>query len=308
MASRYDPKTDKTLTTAQRKIGGFYDIKKGSTAKGAFRVASNPTARGYSSGYHEAALTTDSHDWLQKRTPTGPGVSAFPASAPTPLRGKRIREANVASTIAAGDGSRTDTAQTVMAVPRAFGGGPAGHSGSGVSQTHQAHAHDLLRETTAAILADSRMTPGGVAVTSAALTVATMAPGEVASKAVNIKALKAKEVASSWEARREEAKIRTEALHAQLSSTERKVVREHVDAFFGKLPADRKLGSDGVTSPARKRQKVGNNFTSGGGYEKRPLSPALLLPPKRVESAKFSSEEARQATLYASQPFRTPRS
>lgn len=231
------------------------------------------------------------------------------AKTPLPLRGKPIVEANVNTVISAGDGLRTDTAQTVLSVPKAFGGGAAGHSGSGVKTTHQADAHDLLRESTAALLNEKKLTPGVAAVTYGALSVAMMAPGIVASKAVDIKQLKAQHVMADWESRREEAKARVEAMHAQLTPQEQATVHQHMSDVFSKLPTDRRLAHGRSTSPVRGKGVVGKNAVSGGDYvaASQDVLPGPRLAPPVRQTGQTIDDHARQATSYFTEPFRTRR-
>ncbi len=300
---------DITLTSGQRKRKGFADISSMLPAskkikKGAFRNASNRTQHGYSSGYHEAGITTDTVDHLQQRAVNATtGISSFSSSAPKPLRSQTFLETNVEPVLYAGDGARTDTAQTILSVPTKDGGGAAGHSGSGVKTTKQAAAHDLLRETTVEMLQNPHLTDRAAAVTFGALSVASMAPGEVASTAQQAKQLKAKQVASEWEDRREEAKARVESLFQSLSPQEQQQVHQQMKNVFGKLPQQRQLTQQRCTSPARFTGKQGGNALSGGGYSSKAhvsRSPSTVFQPQSTDT----NQQAREATLYMTQLFR----
>lgn len=301
---------DNTLTLVQQKRGGFFDFKplpiqKKKITKGAFRFESNPTVHGYSSGYHESGITTDTTDHLWNRTQLGNGLSAFPSAAPTPLKGEKFYESNVDSILKAGDGARTDTAQTILSVPQTHGGGSAGHSGSNVKTTKQKQAHDLLRKTTVDMLRDNDMTPGVASVTFGALTVASMAPGNLASQAVDAKKIKASQIKDHWESQREEAKSRVEHMYQTLSPKEQARVNHHMSNVFKSLPSDRRLANGRCTSPVRDKKRVGTNALTGGGYVSSSNdvlpTPTHSLP---IKGNMSNEEYARTATLYMTQPFR----
>lgn len=324
-ANTYTISGDKTLTNTQEEQGGVVDLnailrshstnaqaKKGNIpnlTKDVFRARSNPTKQGYSSGYHEAGLTTNMANHLIKRVKeAGTSSVANDTNTPTQLRDLPILENNVSMVLFAGEGLRTDTAQTVLSVPQASGGGATGHSGSGVKTTNQANAHDLLRESTAALLNEKKLTPGVAAVTYGALSVAMMAPGIVASKAEDIKKLKAQHVMVKWESLREEAKARVEAMHAQLTAEEQATVNQHISNVFNNLPDDRRLALGRCTSPVRDKGVITNGI-SGGGYvaANQDVLPGPKLAPPVRQTGQTMDEHARQATSYFTEPFRTQR-
>ena len=309
-AHRYRIERDRTLTSSQQTLRGFVDVNAALTGrlskKNYFRVPSNPTVHSFSSGYHEAGLTTDSANHLTARLHRQKGISQFRSNAPEPLRNKKFYEANVSTVMHAGDGLRTDTAQTVLSVPRWDGGGGAGHSGSGVKQSGQKSAHDLLRESTVELLQNKNLTSGIAAVAFGAFAVASMAPGEVASKTPNIRKLKAQHVRDHWEQNREEVKARVEDQYQRLSTNEQQEVDTHMQSFFQKLPKNRRLANGRCTSPVRDTRRQHKNAVSGGGYVSKKND--ILPEPRKKRSAIHSDQDAREATSYFTQPFRSNRS
>src|SRR5579871_4798746 len=81
----YSMDADRTLTTGQAK-GGFRPevvsslLSRRPIRKSAFRFASNPTKRGFKSGYHESFVVTDMTDHLSGRGKTKTsGLSQMPS-------------------------------------------------------------------------------------------------------------------------------------------------------------------------------------------------------------------------------------
>ncbi|WP_457282552.1 hypothetical protein [Polaromonas sp. P5_D5] len=302
----YKASQDRTLTPMQAKDGfrpQVVDMVVGSKAfpKGAFRYASNPTSHGISSGYHEAFVVTDMTPKLQKRVKHAKGMSAMPAMEEASWKAfshATFPESNIRPMMEAGDGARTDTARTILSGP---GGSVAGHSGSGVRSTGQAAAHDMLRAASMAALQDTEMTPAAMAVTAAAATVLTMAPGALASRAEGAEKLKDKRALGTWEDDRNQAKERLAQVYGALKPAEKAVVRRHLQALAISVGGTRTLDPAQPSSPRRSTALEAGNAVAGGGYDGSQIGgKASKAPP--------ASGSARDITQYVSEPFRVDRS
>ena len=313
-ASRFDmtsgtryATTDRTLTLSQRASGGFKPDAH--TTSEDFRFRSNPTTVGVSSGYHEAAVTTDTFTFFRNADDQGDGTAELPSTANTAplqaLQGAIVDKSVLDFLLGAADGFRTDTALTILSAPD---GEPAGHSGSGISQSGQSAAHDLVREACARILQDpetAKVTPQAVTVALGAYVVGSIAPGEVA-RLVSTDTLKAGPTAiATWEQRRNEAKARVEGLFATLSDDEKTYVQRHSQAFLTSADptGGRHLGQN--ATPARKRAtslpRLETNHgteVSGGKYDQTRAHEASTAPPLASAS---------DVGVYVTQPFRLDR-
>lgn len=321
----YHASDDLTLTKTQAKSGGFRPdvvssvVKRKTISEGSFRVASNPTKDGFSSGYHEAFVVTDMTPKLAQRklVPPKPPTTTAPSGPPVPpppvlsqmptmtsgfwkqYSGKSFPEKNVETLVQIGDGARTDTARTILSAPK---GGVAGHSGSGVYTGGQPQAHDLVRTQSMNVLSDPLMTPEAATVIASATMVYSIAPGELASKATGAHRLKAKKAKDTWEADRNEAKERVEAMHSTLSTSDRAVVEKHMDRFVASLgDSGRKRESGRATSPLRERTApTSTKPIQGGGYDT-----SLTITGKPSEAPPTGSPAER--SQYATAPFRVSR-
>jgi hypothetical protein len=321
----YHASDDLTLTKTQAKSGGFRPdvvssvVKRKTISEGSFRVASNPTKDGFSSGYHEAFVVTDMTPKLAQRTlvppqpptttaPSGPPVPPLPTLSKMPAMssgfwkqysGKSFPEKNVEALVQLGDGARTDTARTILSAPK---GGVAGHSGSGVYTGNQPQAHDLVRTQAMNVLSDPLMTPEAATVIASATMVYSIAPGELASKATGASKLKAKKAKDTWEDDRNQAKERVEAMRSSLSSSDQAVVEKHMDTFVSSLgDSGRKREGSRATSPLRERSApTSTRPIQGGGYE---ASLTITGNPSEAPPTGGPAERAQ----YATAPFRVPR-
>lgn len=277
--ARYNSAQDLTLTAAQAAAGGFRPM---SLNGGEFRVASNPTLANYSSGYHEASVTTDTFIFLRGATDNKNGTHTLPGTVPkgsffTPYGGTVVHSDNLNYVLKYADGFRTDTAQTILSAPVGLA---AGHSGSGTDTTGQSAAHDLLRKKIMDILVlppttTKGLTERSVATLLASITVTSMAPAEIARKITGGTAtLKAGDTArAQWEAKRNEAKRRVQEMFDTLTPDEKAFVHAHGDDFMdstqsGLTPKPRRIPSLRATSP--ERDINGGDLTlgevAGGGY------------------------------------------
>ncbi len=299
--------TDQTLTASQQESGGF---KPEAHETGEdFRFRSNPTTLGISSGYHEAAVTTDNFTFFRGADDQGDGTAQLPSSANTgPL--KAIADAVVDKSVLdfllqAADGFRTDTAVTILSAPD---GEPAGHSGSGIAQSGQSAAHDLLREACTRILEDPESTTvsqQAITVALGAYVVGSIAPGKVA-RLVTTSTLKAgQDAIDTWEARRNDAKARVEGLFVTLPEKEQAYVQRHSQAYLTAADSTggRHLGQN--TKPRFKRAtslpRIEKNYgseVSGGKYDESRGNESTPAPA-------FGS--ASDVGLYVTQPFRLDR-
>jgi hypothetical protein len=303
----YAPQTDLTLTKSQAKVGGFRPdvvstvVKSGAIRKGAFRVASNPTQDGFSSGYHESFVVTDMTDKLARRVKSSKTHSALPKEKSGYWKkqsGNTFPEANLDSLLQIGDGMRTDTARTILSGPNSTF---AGHTGSGAKTTNQSQAHDILRDQSVRVLSDPLMTPDAMAVIGGATTVFSMAPGEKASRVKDVGKLKSKKALKTWEKDRNEAKRRVQQLHDLLPPSEQALVEKHMDTFVKDLgDKSRNRPKGRATSPIREISQQKSNFVFGGGYDP---SITTFGAPSKI----FSSGDVRAKSTFMTESFRDPR-
>ncbi|WNL44174.1 hypothetical protein RKE25_12110 [Dyella sp. BiH032] len=305
----YTAKSDKTLTASQAKSGGFRpDVVKQvaagkSISKGSFRSPSNPTRRGFKSGYHEAYVVTDATKVLSQRKKSSKGFSQLPKNSSGSWKkhsGAKIREQNVRPALEAGDGARTDTSRTILSAP---GGKVAGHTGSGVKTTGQAEAHNLLRDQSVRALSDPQLSPAAQGVVAGLTTLWSMAPGKNAAQAQGASKLKDKQARKTWEEDRNEGKRRLWANFKNLPKAERKAVLKHDEAFHKSLQdKKRKRSMDRPGSPLRETGPSKKNSPIHGGdyFKKEPSS-------KRPKVEPPTSGSPRDTALHITEPFRAPR-
>jgi hypothetical protein len=309
MDSIYTVATDRTLTSSQRRSGGFRPAigeairRRQKVPKGGFRFPSNPTKEGFSSGYHEAFVVTDATPVFGQRSASGAGKSKFPKSSSRYWQrhtGVTFSESSLSSMMDVGDVARTDTARTILSAPD---GEVAGHSGSGVRTTNQGPAHDLLRDHSVRILSDTHLTPSAMAALASATTVASMAPGQLASTASGAGKLKHKRSRSTWEDDRNQAKERTSLLFRRLPSAQQLRVRTHMQSLMDSFgDSGRQLEKGRATSPLRETGPSSSSAAiHGGGYLKKRRGSMPDVP------GLSSTASAREQTLYGTQPFRLSR-
>jgi hypothetical protein len=293
----YSSRNDKTLTKSQAKKGAFRGdfLKKKNSS---FRSASNKTLDGHRSGYHESFLTTDTAVNLRKTHKTG----KFPETnrkVYAPIIGKEIDRDRIKAFIDIADGSRTDTAQTVLSGPN---NKAAGHSGSNVSTVGQSRSHDLIRNVGMDALMDTDLNVTEAVVLSGALTVSSMAPGVEANKLKSINKLKSSSP-QEHEPSRNMAKKRVFSEFGKLSAGGRARVRKHMKPYFKSINDDiptRFLGKGMPTSPLRKPETHPNSFVSGMGYDL-----TSEMSPPSITIAK--NAKPKEKALYLTQPFRANR-
>lgn len=309
----YSAKNDPTLTARQAEIGGFRpDAYK--TVLGEYRGKSNKTLGGYSSGYHELAVTTSSMKFLRNATTSGRGMSVLPSTSSHDFfrdyYGKKVNSEALGWVLRSGDGFRSDTAQTIMSGPN---GKAAGHTGSGVDTTGQDAAHVLLRVKIMDLL-DPKLknTPGfterALTTILASISISSVAPGEVArTVSGGTGFLKAGEKAKrDWEVNRNEAKNRVQHLFDALDEDEQRFVRAHAGDFLfstqgGAKNGPRKLGPGRSTSPPRVTTGPSDRGkdVQGGGYLRGQSATAA---PRQMGDVALKGQ-----SLWATQPFRNPR-
>ncbi len=307
----YSIARDETLTSLQASTSSFRrqvvdDLVAGkAVTKGAFRYASNPTLRGFSSGYHEAFVVTDMTDKLARRTKAGKfsrmpkeksGIWAKHSQA-------KFSESQLKPMLIAGDMARTDTARTILSAP---GGEAAGHSGSGVKTTGQGPAHDLLRKHSMSALQGGSLSQKGWEVQSGAMTIYSMAPGMLGSQAHNASKLKDQAARDDWEDRRNESKLRLHAEFKKLAQDEQDTIMGNIKPYAKDISAsgERLTSLDAPASPLRstKRPKA-SNALQGGAYESGKKARLTAEPQEWLGASSKPGETA----AYITQPFRTPR-
>jgi hypothetical protein len=311
----YTPSRDTTLTLTQSEAGGFRPQALYNPGID-FRADSTPTLSGFSTGYHEAAVTTDTFNILSSATDNRNGTHTLVVEKDNAFfkkyNGHEVNSTSRDIVMSLADVYRTFTSQTIMSAPR---GKAAGHPGSNIKETGKNKAHDLIRKSTMDILRlDPKTTLGmtrkSVATLFAAITVTSMAPGEVARTVKGgtsgLKDFRAKPV---WEENRNEGKKRTEALFQDLTPSEQHFVTYYSTAFMnstqeGVTTFKRNIPSLRATSPEREVRIVSvTNEVQGGAYidGERSVSPGRSRP--SIAPPTTISEQG----LYATQSFRTYR-
>lgn len=304
---KYNPTNDNTLTGIQQSNSGFQPSAFLSSKN--FRFYSTATVWGYSTGYHEAAVTTDTFNFLRRATPNYDGTFTLPHVPDNSFFKKYIGRkvsGNVLEIILKqADGFRTDTAQTILSAPN---GEAAGHSGSGLDTKGQAGAHDLLRDQIMKVVLlnppPKELTEKSVACLFGSVMVTSMAPGEVVRASLDSRGLKAAHAKANWEAYRNQAKNRVNLMFTNLSKEEKKFVEEHSTGFMNstnsqKSGSPRQIEPKRSVSPFRDAGQPVKEQVSGGGY--RPHSATYNQPdysPPTLES---------QIGIFISQPFRAAR-
>ena len=270
-ATPYDPAHDLTLNSAQASTAQFKSAAD-------FRNPSNPTVHGYSSGYHEAALTTDMYNRVgAARKGKGDTFGFNYGRSDGPLaQTHTLQTATVDQVLALGDGFRTDTAQTILSAPEGAG---AGHSGSGMYTQGQAPAHDLLRAAMLDIMEDGLSDEAGINTKSisaamGAINIASMAPAVLARTVQAKPGLKAAEAGPVWEQKRTLAKARLNNIMQTLGPKERDYVIGKAQKFLtSTMPApaagetpNRVLASGRGASPDRVIHSAPSDAIQGGQY------------------------------------------
>ncbi len=307
----YKAATDKTLTSKQAKSGGFQPVgtQKVVNAKpideGEFRVSSNPTTSGHSSGYHESFAPTDTMRFLSNRKPNNDGTATLPPwNSPTVLpsySGTKIIESNVKPVAEASDGARTDTARTILSVPN---GGAAGHTGSSVKTTGQPAAHNVLRHQVMRTLQEPGVTSGVAGVLAGATTIMSMAPGTIASTAKNANQLKDRQARTQHETNRNDAKRKLDEHYEGLSPSEQAIVMKIAKQGMTDLNDNsRTLLPDRPHSPLRDPIGTPGAPISGGGYLSAVTTPA---PPSTTFPVLPTSASAPVTSMSLTSPTTMP--
>jgi hypothetical protein len=278
----YDVNLDSTLRDIQRDI--FADSPYN------FRSPSNPTTLLFSTGYHESVVTTDMFTYLQKTTELKGDRAQLSNSTKSKIigayTGKIVSKTIVESLKALGDGFRTDTAQTILSGPN---GTAAGHSGSNLSTTGQASAHDLLRKKVLDILEHTESETKGysekaLATLMGAITVASIAPATVARSIEDSGKLKDFSAPERWEKDRNEMKARVNASFVELTDDEKLFVLQHTQSFMESIKdTNREMDKEKPFSPERDvNYKDSGKTIMGGGYTDKLVGRPKLEPPSSV--------------------------
>lgn len=309
----YEPGGDRTLTGTQAARHAFY-----MEGDRSFRKDSNRTIYSYSTGYHEAAVTTDAYKIYKDATDNHNGKHTLnvPNEQSFFKHGDEVYSSSLKLVLGLADGYRTDTAQTILSAPDHKAGG---HPGSEIALTGQPGAHDLVRQKNMDLLrldADSTagMTEHSVAVIFASVTVTSMAPGELARTVEGgTTSLKAKQAKPVWEENRNEAKARVQLLYDNLLPEERTFVDIHTKDFLkstqtsegikgakSKGSYSRYMAPSRSNSPMRKTRGGDAGEVQGGSYLSSP------------EGSKRTAQKApplspREFGMYVTEPFRAER-
>lgn len=303
---RYQLAKSGTLTTAQRKAGGFAPTAFRTRAP--FRVKSTRTSLGYSTGYHEAAVTTDHLYYLRDAVNNLNGTHTLPRTSKASYFGRRQFGGLKVDSVVLGwilqhaDGFRTDTAQTILSAPS---GQTAGHSGSGLSQVNQGAAHDLLRQKIMDLVKLKHTTPGltedSLIVIFGSITVTSMAPGELARATLKGGTAGLKggdEARDQWEARRNQAKERVQQLFDLLSKPEQDFVHQHAVEFLRSTDQGSTTGRlirRGRSNSLSRDDSQVSSAVAGRGYRHPSLAPPQgeLPPANRPERGAYITEPFR---------------
>lgn len=282
----YAMEDDSTLTTSQANNGRF-----GTPAD--FRSRSNETLSGHSSGYHEAFVPTDYYKALAAAKANKNGTFTYVALGQTIDISAERR--SVLMSVA--DTFRTDTARTVLSAPN---GAVAGHSGSGVRQTNQAAAHDILREmiNDLAIMSHPGITPESLAVAGGIVMCYSIAPAVLAATAENIDQMKDQAFLASYETARDQMKVRVTVANQLLTPAERAFTAYVTQSMCMKVGGGRL--ADGCVSPRRFTSSSSSSSSSstmpqGGGYIAQSgtfanSSPSMLPPAETNQLGAYASE------------------
>ena len=286
-AKNYRMGIDKTLTSSQASKRVFRGMKD-------FRSKSNPTLKGYSTGYHEAVVTTDHYNYLKSAKDNLDGthtLSSSKSSVFAKYSGIKVDSSILNDIMELGDSFRTDTAQTILSAPDGL---VADHSGSDINTVGQSDAHNLLREKVMNIVLLPKSTKGlskrSIATIFAAVAVTSMAPGELARTVTGgTSSLKGGiQAKQDWEKNRNEAKSRVKAKYNTLNTDEKKFVTNHATEFMDstkpKIPTlifPRQIDTSAPISPRRdENYEISSpNEVAGLGYDGTAIAPPTLSPP-----------------------------
>ncbi len=288
-SKKYSTEGDQTLTPSQAKSGKFSNAL--DSLSGSFRSPSNKTLARHRTGYHEPLLTTDAVKQFQKDLSLIAEDKASKSATLQPNRKSSFFQFKdhlyYPETLKyykqTADGFRVDTARTALSAP---GGHVAGHSGSGMRLTRQADAHNALRETLMDTLRknpnrESGITTKSIACIQGAVTIASMAPGELTRTIPG--SLKDKSAGRDWEERRNEAKRRLDVVMDTLTPTERQFVISITKRYFQRIQLQdnitRYLAPKRARSPLRTNTLPSKAKISGGDYIKESKKVPTILPP-----------------------------
>ncbi|MDH6599768.1 hypothetical protein M2306_000462 [Myroides gitamensis] len=295
---RYTLDNDKTLTNAQNRQRAFRTLRK-------YRAASNATIHRHSSGYHEVVPT----DFIEKIVEVNHVQNTITRSSLTRFNGITINPDVQASLQTLADGFRTDTARTILSSAQ---GRVAGHSGSGIIQTNQAEAHDMLRNATFKLLEmplnGLGLSEKSVACVLGSIAVTSIAPGMYARNVQGgTRNLKDTDFKLNYEQAREEAKSRVEHLYGDLTLSEQSFVYEHASNFIQTVspPATRgrqqeRLIPQGRATSPRRSLDVRTDEVSGGAYLQQG-GVHVLLPQKDIP------QDIEAIGFWITEPFRADR-
>lgn len=256
----------------------------------------------HTSGFDEI-LPTNTQVHLQSAMSSTP--TTVPGGIASALGGKYLpyKRQRAEDLFRAGEGSRVDTASSLLALP---GGGVAFHTHAGGSTKGQAEGHDVRRRAFARALPQA-FSEQGLSVFTSAVMLASRPPGEIARAGVDTTLLRDQAALPTWEQDRHTAKSIVNAGFNALPQVERTTIRKTLQLTFDELntgaPAShqRWLAAGAPTSPRRSTAVSPGmpGTTSGGGY----LSPFSAVTPAKVAAGETPAALSRRA----SKPFRRQR-
>ncbi|MCB1735622.1 MAG: hypothetical protein H6981_02940 [Gammaproteobacteria bacterium] len=267
------------------------------------RLASGWVAsKTHTSGYDEI-LPTDTQTKLL--SDMAGSSSSIPGGTLPSLGGKftGYKRKRADDLYSAAEGVRTDTANTLLALP---GGDVAFHSHAGGPTTGQAEGHHLRRRAFARALAQ-KWSAKADSVFAGAVLLASRPPGAQARSAVDTTKLRDQSALTPWEKNRETAKSMVNQGFAALPPVERTALRKTIQLSFDELNKGappgfhRELAPAVPTSPRRSTAPdPAKPFAAAGGD--------YLLPKAAVApAAPVSGETPGAFGRRVSQPFRVKR-
>lgn len=268
------------------------------------RLDSRQTIGSYSTGAHEVFPTSTYiilYKLLNSTKKRGQGSkTTVPNKAWAQGKGATdITTSNIQRMLEIALGFRTDTAQTLLVNLNSIA---AAHSGSDINTKGQNDAHNLLRRALEGIV-KSASNQKTMSAFMGALTVTSMAPGQMADKLQGTKDLKDQEARSKWEKYRNEAKRRVVEVYDVLSPPEQKIVTTLSQKYLTSTQTTggrkRQLATNRPVTP--ERIETGGTNIKGGGYKKlnrKTQNEFLWL-------VKATPKDIRQMGAYVTQSFRT---
>jgi hypothetical protein len=312
----YQAETDPSLTKSQAKNKGFkpdaWHTNKDPRVPSLATQHKEESKKPVRTGRHEAAVTTDTLEYLRRASDNKDGTHMLPLTNAKSYFAKHqwdyVYSKPLRWTLKHMDPFRTDTAQTVLSAPK---GEAAGHSHSNLNTSLQDPAHNLVRAATIRLLKiDPAVTPGyterAIIAVFSSITVTSLAPGELARTVAHESGksgLRDFDVRPVYEAQRNEMKRRVnEYFDEQLNDDEREFVRVHAEEFMASTQPTKKAKwvrtlLDRPASPARVEDQPSPGQIGGGAYAKAS---------KTIRAKKRAPDDLNQFGMFLTEPARAP--